>query len=170
MESNTKTIAKRARVERGLGSDMIVLDNVLKLWMELIKQRNDNATKKFYRFRVVWKVQLFIEISKISKNLEISRISSTGAPALRVIRAGTRLTVHRSLAYRTAVNWRHPGPAKIHDNGQCFQGFRNLLYQELLVCYIKRFYIVLKLNFLRFSALELDQTFVLNWPISFPKC
>ena len=57
MESNTKTIAKRARVEprtqvhvtmeklfwirissiSGLGGDMIVLDNVLKIGIELIK-------------------------------------------------------------------------------------------------------------------------------------
>ena len=57
MESNTKTIAKRARAEprtqmhmtmeklfgvrisstSGLGSDMIVLDNVLKIWIELMK-------------------------------------------------------------------------------------------------------------------------------------
>ena len=57
MESNTKTIAKQARVEprtpvvftmiimflviipsiSGLGSDMIVLDNVFKIWIGLIK-------------------------------------------------------------------------------------------------------------------------------------
>ena len=57
MESHTKTIAKRARVgpgtqmhvtmkilfwmiissTSGLGSDMIILDNVLKIWLELIK-------------------------------------------------------------------------------------------------------------------------------------
>ena len=57
MESNTKTIAKPARVEprtqmhmtmeklfwkriswtSGLGSPIIVLDNVLKIWIELIK-------------------------------------------------------------------------------------------------------------------------------------
>ena len=57
MESNTRSIAKQARVEprtqmhvtiimmfsirilstSGLGSDMIVLDNVSKLWTELIK-------------------------------------------------------------------------------------------------------------------------------------
>ena len=32
------------------------------------------------------------------------------------------------------------------------------------------FYVILKLNFLWISALELDQTFVLNRSISFPKC
>ena len=57
MESNTKTIAKRARVGprtqivltmeilflirlssiSGRGSDMTVLDNILKIWIELIK-------------------------------------------------------------------------------------------------------------------------------------
>ena len=75
MESNTKTIAKRARVgprtqivltmkklflirissTSSLGSPMIVLDNVFKIWIELITSRNDNATEKFYRGRVVFK-------------------------------------------------------------------------------------------------------------------
>ena len=63
MESITKTIAKRARVEprtqmhmtmkklfwirissiSGLGSSIIVLDHILKLWIELIKSQNDDA-------------------------------------------------------------------------------------------------------------------------------
>ena len=75
MESNTKTIAKRARVEprtqvhmtmkimflmkipsiSHLGSPIIFLDNVFKIWIELIISRNDNATEKFYRGRVVFK-------------------------------------------------------------------------------------------------------------------
>ena len=41
----------------GLGSDMIVLDNVLKIWMELIKYRNDNAGEKFYMVQTFSKVQ-----------------------------------------------------------------------------------------------------------------
>ena len=69
MESNTKTIAKRARVgprtpvvltmemlfwmmfvsNKCLGITIIVLDNALKLWIELIKWRNDNAREKLYR-------------------------------------------------------------------------------------------------------------------------
>ena len=69
MESNTKTIAKRARVgprtqivstmetiilikissKSHRGSDMIVLDNVSKIWTELIVSRNDNAIEKFHR-------------------------------------------------------------------------------------------------------------------------
>ena len=64
MESNTKTMAKRARVgprtqvvltmkmlflkrlqfESDVRSPIIVLDHVLKIWMELMKCRNDNAT------------------------------------------------------------------------------------------------------------------------------
>ena len=64
--------------------------------------------------------------------------------------------------YRTAVNWRHPGPAKIHDNGRHFYVFSDLLYYELLVCYIQIIYIVLKFNFVWVSALVFDQTFVFN--------
>ena len=33
----------------GLGSDMIVLDDVLTIWMKLIIYPNDNATETFYR-------------------------------------------------------------------------------------------------------------------------
>ena len=112
---HTETIAKRARVgprtqivftmktlfwimfssKKCLLITIIVLDNLLKLWIELTNWRNNNATQKFYLFG---KVRLLVEISKISKNLEIIKNFVEGcAPALRVIRAGTRLTVHRSL-------------------------------------------------------------------------
>ena len=94
MESNTKTIAKRARVEPRtqmhmtmkklfsitlsstsiIGSPIIVLDNVLKLWIELIKWRNDNAREKFYLMQTFSKARNFVEISKILKNLEILKI------------------------------------------------------------------------------------------------
>ena len=60
-------------------SPIIALDSILKIWIELIKSTNDNVTNKFYRVRV------------------FSKVEKKGAPALRVIRAGTRLTVHRSL-------------------------------------------------------------------------
>ena len=48
------------------------------------------------------KVEILVEISKISKNLEILKEIKGCAPALRVIRAGTRLTVHRSLSYQNS--------------------------------------------------------------------
>ena len=71
--------------------------------------------------------------------------------------------------YRTAVNWPDLGPAKIRNFGRHFYVFSDLLYQELLVCYIQMFYIILKLNFLWVSASELDETFVTNWCICPPK-
>ena len=75
---------------------MIVLYHVLKIWMELIKQRNDNAGEKFYLVQTFSKVPNLVEISKKLKNLETFQIFVEGdAPALRVIRASTRLTVHR---------------------------------------------------------------------------
>ena len=43
------------------------------------------------------KFDFLVKISKISKNLKNLKNSSREAPALRVMRAGTRLTVHRSL-------------------------------------------------------------------------
>ena len=72
-QHNTETLAKQARVgprtpvlltmkklflmiissTHDRGSDMIVSDNILNIWMELVNCRNDNATEKFYRVQVV---------------------------------------------------------------------------------------------------------------------
>ena len=38
---------------------IIVLDNILKLRLELITLRNDNVTEEFYRIQVVLKVVIF---------------------------------------------------------------------------------------------------------------
>ena len=77
---------------------MIVLDILLKIWTELIKYRNDKTVEKFYRLWTFQKLRYLVEISKISNFFEknVNSIEG-GAPALRVIRAGTRLTVHCSL-------------------------------------------------------------------------
>ena len=94
------------------------------------------------------KVRNLVKILKISKHLKIEKIVEEGAPALRVIRAGTKLTVHCSLPYRTAVNWSDHGPAKIRTFGRHFHVFSDLIYQELLVCYIQIFYMIMKFSFL----------------------
>ena len=77
--ANTKTIAKPARVEPHTqivltmkmlflmrkpstslrGIPIIVVDIVLKICIELIKSRNDNAMEKFYRLRTFSKVDIF---------------------------------------------------------------------------------------------------------------
>ena len=46
---------------------MIVLDIALKIWIELIKSRNDNSTEKFYRLWTFQKLIFLVEISKILK-------------------------------------------------------------------------------------------------------
>ena len=76
---------------------MIVLDNALKICIELIKLSNDNATKKFYSLWMFRKVEILVEISIFLKKSKFEKKIEKGAPALRVIRAGIRLTVHRSL-------------------------------------------------------------------------
>ena len=54
----------------------------------------------------------FVKISKILKNLgKIENFHEEGVPALRVIRAGTRLTVHRSLPYRNSIELGQSGSA-----------------------------------------------------------
>ena len=86
--------------ERALRSPIIILDYVLNIWIELIKWRNDHAMQKFYLMH-------FFKSSKFGRNFEKSRnfedfnfFVEGGGPALRVIRAGTWLAVHRSLPYR----------------------------------------------------------------------
>ena len=90
MEINTETTAKQARVgprtsmhismkmlfwkiisstSAGL-SDMIVRYIVSKIWIELIKPRNDNGVEKFYRLRTFQKLIFSVEISKKSKIFE----------------------------------------------------------------------------------------------------
>ena len=58
---------------------IIILDTVLKLWIELTKQRNENAGGKFYLMQVFLKVRILVKISKISKHLEIWKILSREA-------------------------------------------------------------------------------------------
>ena len=78
-------------------SPIIVLDNVLKIWIELISLPNDNATAKFYRVRVVPKSYKYgRQIHNFEKFKNGSSVGG-GALALRVIRAGTWLMVHRAL-------------------------------------------------------------------------
>ena len=82
MESHTKTIAKRARVgprtpvvptmkimfevdipsKSWPGSPIIAVDTELKIWIELIKSRNDNAMEKFYRLWTFQKWKIFEKI------------------------------------------------------------------------------------------------------------
>ena len=91
---------------------IIILDNVLKLWLELIKHENDNATENFYRVQVFQKLSFLVEFSKISKNLgKFENSHERGVSALRVIRAGTRLTVRRSLPYGNSIDLSQSGAA-----------------------------------------------------------
>ena len=56
------------------------------------------------------KLAFLVEVSKFSEMSKISENSEGGAPALRVIRAGTRLTVHRSLPW--LVEWKYSSFSK----------------------------------------------------------
>ena len=56
-----------------------VSEHVLKIWIELIKQRNDNDMKKFYGLWTFQKLIFLVEISKISKNSEKMKILSRQA-------------------------------------------------------------------------------------------
>ena len=91
MESNTNTIAKRRRAEpctqvhvtmkklfwsrmRSTSarlSDIISLSYILRLRLERITSRNDNAAPKFYWFEVAVKSKILTRIMKVSKKMEI---------------------------------------------------------------------------------------------------
>ena len=53
-------------------SDMIVLDIVLKIWIELIESRNDNAMEKFYRLWTFQKVRFWLKFQKFPKFSKIT--------------------------------------------------------------------------------------------------
>ena len=54
-------------------------------------------------------------------------------------------------------------PAQIRNFGRLFYVFNDVLYHELLICYIQSNYNILKLRCVWVSALVLDQTFINNW-------
>ena len=58
---------------------MIVVDIVLKIWIELMKSRNDNAVEEFYRLWTFQKLIFLVEISNISNFFEKMTIPSRGA-------------------------------------------------------------------------------------------
>ena len=61
------------------GSEMIVVDIMLKIWIELIKSRNDNVMEKFYPLWTFQKLIFLVEISKIWKIFEKMTILSRKA-------------------------------------------------------------------------------------------
>ena len=71
------------------------MENILKFVGMVLKCENDFEISEFYRSRTFAKVEnderFFLEISIFRKMI------ARGAPALRVPRAVTRLTVYRSL-------------------------------------------------------------------------
>ena len=67
------------------------------------------------------------------------------------------------------VNWPDPEPAHIYKIGRVFNVFNDVLYYELLFCYIQSPLNILKLNFVWISASVLDQTFVNNRSVCSPK-
>ena len=74
----------------------IALDYILKLQIELIKHGNYNATKQFCLVQFIWEIRKNRK-SKVLKTSQNWKILEGGALALRVICAGTRLTVCRAL-------------------------------------------------------------------------
>ena len=67
------------------------------------------------------------------------------------------------------MNWPDSGPAQIRKNGHRFYVFNDVSYHESLVCYIESSLNILKLNFLRIPASELDETFLNNPGMDSPK-
>ena len=112
----TKTIAKRGHCTavfsamQNLFLKMIaawwcLVVTIISLYNELklrknIKCQNENATKKSHLMQAIAKRCNFCRNFEVFENLrKISNGWWGGAPALRVFRAGTRLTVHHALAY-----------------------------------------------------------------------
>ena len=84
-----------------------------------------------------------------------------------VRKLGWRFTAR--LPYRTEMNWRQTGPAKIYEVGRRFYVFNDLLYYGYWFCYIQMKYIILKFNSLWILASVVDQTLINNHGVCFPK-
>ena len=94
------------------------------------------------------KVQLLAEISKIYKNLEILRnFVEGGTPALRSIRAGTRLTVHRSLPYWCVGKPRPKGTATFCNVGLFEHVSRQHNHVDVKMCNMESLLHLLKFDF-----------------------
>ena len=78
---------------------IIVLKHILKFIEMVLKDENDFEISEFYQPRTFEKVENDAILRKFQNFWEII---AGGAPALRVSRAVTRLTVHRSLPYRNS--------------------------------------------------------------------
>ena len=59
---------------------MIVLDNVLQIWIELIKYRNDDAGEKFYLVQFFQKFKFWSKFRKFRKIKKMKKC--WGAPLL----------------------------------------------------------------------------------------
>ena len=83
-----------------LVNPIIVLKHILKLIEMVLKYENDFKISEFYRSRTFVKVE---KSGAFSEQFQIFwKMLAGRAPALRVSRAVTRLTVHRSLPYRNS--------------------------------------------------------------------
>ena len=91
---------------------IIFLDNVLKLWIKLIKSRNDNAMEKFYRFSTFQKLIFLVEISKISeifgKMKMPTRSCSTSYPSGNQVDGSPLVANTKTIAKRARVGPRTP--------------------------------------------------------------
>ena len=82
-----------------LGITIIVLDNVFKIWIELITLQNHNDMENSIGLSGFQKLKFSAKFQNIRNTLKNNEFAAEGVPAPRDIRAGTRLTVHRSLPY-----------------------------------------------------------------------
>ena len=84
-----------------LGNDIIVLEHILKFIEMDLNAGNDFEISEFYWVYFFLKVENGENFLKFSKKWKMKAVGG-GAPALRVPRAETRLTVYRSLQYRNS--------------------------------------------------------------------
>ena len=101
--------------------------------MELVRSQNANAISEFYLLKVflgggILKI-FFFKFSFSEENAWKCSCSTSS-------RAGTRLTVHRVLPYRTAVFLKRPVPAQIRNVGREYSYLNDTLHLSYLFCFI----------------------------------
>ena len=151
----------------GRRSDMIVLHNVLKILIELIKWRNNNAREKFYGLVVS---KSFVFFCRNFENFEKSRkFENLSGEALLLYEfferePGWRLTTR----CHTATNWPRQAPANIRKFCRRVCVSVNFYIMVTSFALFNFEHIILKFNFLWISF-RARSNLINNWSVGFPK-
>ena len=127
-----------------------LVERMLKININVFNCKNENATTRpmiSQNFRTFQKMRISEKFSKKYRNFEFYKRERSAV--YRMERHSTSPPCGNLVdGLPHDCHWPDPGPAKIRNFGRHFHVISDLLYHELLVCYIQILFIILKFNFL----------------------